>query len=276
MRNRKRTQYRAFTLIELLVVIAIIAILAAILFPVFAQAKAAAKASVSVSNLKQISLGAIMYAGDSDDVNVRAVRQDYTPGGPVTNEVSWKYMTAPYVKSVDLFKDPANTASKFKDFRSDPAGRALYNWTPLELPASETFMRGYYLANIWIGSGFMDYNAFSTTSLPSPASTFAFVEGKKYDERLGPFERWTQQVDNFSGLQWNRASDKWSNKAQVVGFYDGHAKRVSYSQECGAAYMNKADGSTEPDYWNLDAATHKAGWSWIHSEGCGTLPDAFK
>ncbi len=34
---------QAFTLIELLVVIAIIAILAAILFPVFAQAKAAAK-----------------------------------------------------------------------------------------------------------------------------------------------------------------------------------------------------------------------------------------
>ena len=45
---------RAFTLIELLVVIAIIAILAAILFPVFAQAKAAAKATQSLSNTKQI------------------------------------------------------------------------------------------------------------------------------------------------------------------------------------------------------------------------------
>ena len=39
----KSKHVRAFTLIELLVVIAIIAILAAILFPVFAQAKAAAK-----------------------------------------------------------------------------------------------------------------------------------------------------------------------------------------------------------------------------------------
>ena len=45
-----------FTLIELLVVIAIIAILAAILFPVFAQAKAAAKATASLSNIKQTSL----------------------------------------------------------------------------------------------------------------------------------------------------------------------------------------------------------------------------
>jgi prepilin-type N-terminal cleavage/methylation domain-containing protein len=42
-----------FTLIELLVVIAIIAILAAILFPVFARAKAQAKLSGCINNLKQ-------------------------------------------------------------------------------------------------------------------------------------------------------------------------------------------------------------------------------
>jgi prepilin-type N-terminal cleavage/methylation domain-containing protein len=59
---------KAFTLIELLVVIAIIAILAAILFPVFAQAKAAAKASVLLSNTKQLGLGFNIYLTDSDDV----------------------------------------------------------------------------------------------------------------------------------------------------------------------------------------------------------------
>ena len=58
---------RAFTLIELLVVIAIIAILAAILFPVFAQAKAAAKGAASISNAKQHVLAAIMYASDNED-----------------------------------------------------------------------------------------------------------------------------------------------------------------------------------------------------------------
>lgn len=58
---------RAFTLIELLVVIAIVATLAAILFPVFARAKEAAKKTQCLSNLKQIDLAWLMYAGDADE-----------------------------------------------------------------------------------------------------------------------------------------------------------------------------------------------------------------
>ncbi len=69
--NRHSYRSSAFTLIELLVVIAIIAILAAILFPVFAQAKGAAKKTVSISNLKQIGLAWTMYASDYDDVLMR-------------------------------------------------------------------------------------------------------------------------------------------------------------------------------------------------------------
>jgi len=57
---------KGFTLIELLVVIAIIAILAAILFPVFAQARAKARQAVCLSNVKQISLAILMYGQDYD------------------------------------------------------------------------------------------------------------------------------------------------------------------------------------------------------------------
>jgi hypothetical protein len=94
---------QGFTLIELLVVIAIIAILAAILFPVFAQAKAAAKKTSDLSNIKQVTLGAILYSGDSDDG---------TPDVPVFNEETESYVFAakvmPYIKSRGLFKSPSS------------------------------------------------------------------------------------------------------------------------------------------------------------------------
>ena len=65
---RFMNKQKAFTLIELLVVIAIIAILAAILFPVFAQAKVAAKKTASLSNIKQLGLATVIYSGDFDDM----------------------------------------------------------------------------------------------------------------------------------------------------------------------------------------------------------------
>jgi prepilin-type N-terminal cleavage/methylation domain-containing protein len=102
---------RAFTLIELLVVIAIIAILAAILFPVFAQAKAAAKRTASLSNDKQTALGAIMYGGDSDDVFPIAASTETGGTSGTLNFGSfyytpWPALINPYVKNYDLFIDP--------------------------------------------------------------------------------------------------------------------------------------------------------------------------
>lgn len=58
---------RGFTLIELLVVIAILAILAAVLFPVFARAREAARKSTCTSNLKQHGLAITMYVQDYDE-----------------------------------------------------------------------------------------------------------------------------------------------------------------------------------------------------------------
>jgi prepilin-type N-terminal cleavage/methylation domain-containing protein/prepilin-type processing-associated H-X9-DG protein len=90
---------RAFTLIELLVVIAIIAILAAILFPVFAQAKTAAKRTQDISNIKNLATGMILYTADHDDTLpatrvVEASADWWSPRMRI-----WKDAILPYVKN---------------------------------------------------------------------------------------------------------------------------------------------------------------------------------
>lgn len=115
---------KAFTLIELLVVIAIIAILAAILFPVFAQAKVAAKKASAISNQKQTSLGFMMYLSDYDDTYPRRRGCELnTSLNPALNDgtlrcggsagfahsmtwQTWQKYIMPYVKNVDIFFHP--------------------------------------------------------------------------------------------------------------------------------------------------------------------------
>jgi len=91
---------RGFTLIELLVVIAIIAILAAILFPVFARAREKACQASCMSNLKEIGLAILMYAGDSDEM-LPGYRMRL--GGDSNARGSgWYDCVAPYVKNEQL------------------------------------------------------------------------------------------------------------------------------------------------------------------------------
>ncbi len=126
---------KAFTLIELLVVIAIIAILAAILFPVFAQAKLAAKKTADLSNLKQLGVSTKIYLADYDDTlyphrfncpgpGATAVCQQYldasTPTGYTTEGARlagngdgalkryyWIFLLKPYTKNNGIFVNPA-------------------------------------------------------------------------------------------------------------------------------------------------------------------------
>lgn len=97
---------RAFTLIELLVVIAIIAILAAILFPVFAKAREAARKSSCQSNLKQLGTAAMMYTQDYDEKwsGICCYNNSITSG----QMFNWPYAIVPYIKNRGVFKCPSD------------------------------------------------------------------------------------------------------------------------------------------------------------------------
>lgn len=80
-RHPKSWKSTKFTLIELLVVIAIIAILAALLLPALNKARASARRTTCVNQIKQLSSACFMYAGDY---------QDYFPHDG--NPAEWKYV----------------------------------------------------------------------------------------------------------------------------------------------------------------------------------------
>jgi len=114
------TRRKGFTLIELLVVIAIIAILAAILFPVFARARAQARKTRCISNLRQIGLAMNMYCTDTEGV-LPYVTAKFTadPSKPVITDV-----LASYTRNREIFRCPS-------DQEYYKAEGSSYAWVPL-------------------------------------------------------------------------------------------------------------------------------------------------
>lgn len=160
---------KAFTLIELLVVIAIIAILAAILFPVFAQAKEAAKKTSCLSNDKQMATALFMYAGDNDDMLCQTSWQS-DPSHPY--QVHWSFLMQPYIKNFDMFRCPSNSnpVKPQTPCLSDSALGQLpmvCDWIPT---------KGYSYIPNYNAMPAHDWLPVSMTSFSFPASTILVTE----------------------------------------------------------------------------------------------------
>lgn len=185
------TQRRGFTLIELLVVIAIIAILAAILFPVFARAREAARKSSCSSNLKQIATGMLMYVQDYDEVYPACYAIQAGAGQPADGDTQhwcWsmervdsgyvartqalqarngtmRLMLQPYIKNSQVFLCPSmrNTTfptTHYEAKMSLTATTTGYAMASLEFPAQQLMV-------------FEAYSNHGDKSYHSPASTSA-------------------------------------------------------------------------------------------------------
>jgi len=216
---------RGFTLIELLVVIAIIAILAAILFPVFAQAKAAAKATASISNDKQIILAALSYSNDYDDNAVLSQQWNANHSNDSDRNVDagwvtiWTYLVQPYMKNKDVEDDPAGPRWRIRTER---------NWTAAQ---SQTNMPGFgYNATTFSFYSLADwpanahYNTLKMTAVARPAETIMFTASM------------VQYVDSLFGFYWilggvNAGWVSWGN-------VDSPACGSTFDHWCGAGWGN--------------------------------------
>lgn len=170
---------KAFTLIELLVVIAIIAILAAILFPVFAQAKEAAKKTSCLSNAKQMATATFLYAGDYDDMfcqtswESKNTQQAFNPGG--TYQIHWTYLMQPYIKNWGIFVCPSDStpttpkhpcASEADFGQLNSSGLMYCDWQALKYS---------YVPNYNVMPAH-DWSTVSSTIYPDPANTISLTE----------------------------------------------------------------------------------------------------
>ena len=124
-----KSRRSGFTLIELLVVIAIIAILAAILFPVFARARAKAQQTQCLSNMKQLGLGVLMYASDWDQKVPSTWPCSWSYQGNFTGAMHYPTMIWPYVRNQAIFACPSATTKEYglsPAFAATPHGYVGY------------------------------------------------------------------------------------------------------------------------------------------------------
>jgi prepilin-type N-terminal cleavage/methylation domain-containing protein/prepilin-type processing-associated H-X9-DG protein len=162
---------KGFTLIELLVVIAIIAIFAAILFPVFAQAREAARKTSCVSNVKQLGAAYMMYLQDYDEHFPPHVTERTAPAGtPDTPDArapfSYKTKLAPYTKSDKIFK--CSSAPAWPDPAPGKWFTTDYGNNHNEADLEGASQQKWYLAN-------PDFGFNATTSLASLAQPARFI-----------------------------------------------------------------------------------------------------
>ena len=217
----------AFTLIELLVVIAIVATLAAILMPVFAQARASARAASSLSNIRQIGYALLMYAADHDETTVKLYGSR-----PYQSPDTWVGLVMPYVRNQTVFFDPAQGKPVLS---SAARGSMIYRWE--WFPSYGINRTGYSLytdgtdcINDW-GSGPVGIRTLSDFERPSercaiaPTTWGSLPMGWIYfrgNEASWPYADGYSADWSWHNLVWDTRRG-YPGERIPVGYADGHA-----------------------------------------------------
>jgi len=149
-----------FTLIELLVVIAIIAILAAILFPVFAKAKEAAKRTQCMANFYQMTKAVMMYFGDNDDGFPHSNSGSINgPGwGFGRPDYVWGEVVQPYTSDWTVFRCPSDSNATDQGLSVNPNGQPV--------PPTDPNLRYYWMSRANLGLNYDFLSPWITRTVP--------------------------------------------------------------------------------------------------------------
>lgn len=232
----QRHKTRGFTLIELLVVIAIIAILAAILFPVFARAREAARGTSCKSNLKQMNTAIQMYTQDYDEI---------LPSGGVGLPAApnrWYHFIDPYIKNANVFKCPSAPVAYARGYGTNlnlMAWQSAASLSQIQSPAD----------TVLIGDA----------ALCTGAVTTDYVTKNWVAYQTGPSDwQFTPPRNAADGATANFTTDDGNNNRRLiprhsemcnVGYADGHVKAEKLERLLGPL---PAGGTGTADYFDLN------------------------
>jgi prepilin-type N-terminal cleavage/methylation domain-containing protein len=222
---------RGFTLIELLVVIAIIAILAAILFPVFARSKEAAKQTACISNARQIGIANSMYLQDSEGVFPIHYAYNSQPPAGKPGHKGVELLLAPYIQGgignglLPIFRCPMDAGGPY---------------TSQDVPGSDSYWNAYGSSYRFTKCMFSvvagestgnneprDYTAMvseSAVAFPAESRIMRDEMMAAFDSKLvaGACEKYGYDCP----APWNYFT-RWHTNGGTLIFADSHAKFVT-------------------------------------------------
>lgn len=245
MNNRFHPIRKGFTLIELLVVIAIIAILAAILFPVFAQAKAAAKKTADLSNMKEIGTATVIYQTDNDDHWMFAAT--YPPSAIANYGDMYRWSSSlvigPYLKNTDILMSPLEQ-TYVPDFSG---GWSYMTPTPPRVAKPIAYMANALSTDLLASGGQCGYFPNGVTDCRGP---------------IAPGSYWDASNPNRVPNTASVSASEPSNPANLIVFTGGEEESANsaycYPQHSNTETIAGCYGMDDL-FWGWDAANLASG-----------------